>query len=321
MARVYVTREIPGAAVAMLRKAGHSVDVYPGDRPVPRATLLRKVKGVNAILSLLTDRIDDKVLAAAGPELKIVANYAVGYDNLDLEALKKRGVKAANTPGVLNDAVAEHTFALLLAAAKRIPESDRFVRAGKYAGWKPKLLLGSLLEGKTLGIIGVGRIGTGVVHRASCMGMDILYHDIRRDRALERRYKAKFATKASLLKRSDFVSLHVPLLKSTYHLIGAKELRNMKRTAILVNTARGPVVDEKALVAALRKKVIAGAALDVFEDEPRLAPGLARLENAILTPHTASAAIETREEMSRLAADAILKALAGKRPKNLIPGT
>lgn len=321
MAKIYVTRKIPDAGIKALKKAGHTVKVYPQDKPIPRRELLKNVKGVDAILSLLTDKIDAAVLKAAGPQLKVVANYAVGYDNINVEDLKKFGVKGANTPGVLNDSVAEHAFALMFAIAKRIPESDKFVRAGKYVGWKPKLMMGTLMQGKTLGIVGTGRIGQGVVERSSCMEMDVLYYDVKRNKKLEKKFGAKYAKLDTLLKKADFVSLHVPLLPSTRHLINAKRLRMMKKTAYLINTSRGPVVDEKALVSALKRGRIGGAALDVFENEPKLAPGLAKLDNVILTPHTASASIETRQEMSRLAAEAILLTLKGRKPKNLIPGT
>ena len=318
MAKIYVTREIPDEGIALLKKAGHAVRIYRKDKPIPRKELLRNVKGVDAILSLLTDRMDAEVVKAAGPQLKIVANYAVGYDNIDVDALKEAGVKVANTPGVLNGAVSEHAFALLIAAAKRIPESDAFVRSGKYVGWKPMLLLGAELSGKTLGVVGTGRIGHGVAKRAAAMDMKIVYHDVKRNAELEKSFGAKKLTLDRLLKNSDFISLHVPLLPSTWHLIGAKQLKSMKKTAMLVNTSRGPVVDEKALVKALRNGTIAGAGLDVFEEEPKLAPGLAKLKNVVLTPHTASATVETRQAMSRLAAQAIIDVLKGKEPKNLV---
>lgn len=319
MTKVLVTRKIPDIGIAMLREAGHEVDAWAKDDAIPRRELLKRAKGAHGILSLLTDRIDAEVLEAAGPQLKIVANYAVGYDNLDLAALKARGVKAANTPGILTAAVAEHAFALMMACAKRIPEADRFVRAGRYKGWEPELLLGMELSGKTLGVIGTGRIGAQVVQRAvRGMNMKALYHDVRRNEALERDYGAEFAEAEEVLRRADIVSLHVPLLPSTRHLIDAARLGMMKRTAILINTARGPVVDEKALVGALKAGRIAYAGLDVYEDEPKLAPGLIDLPNVVLTPHTASATIETRTEMAKLAAGAVVEVLAGREPANLI---
>lgn len=226
---------------------------------------------------------------------------------------------AANTPGVLNGAVAEHAIALMFAVAKRIPEADRFTRAGKYKGWEPELLLGTELSGKTLGILGLGRIGAGVAKRAKAMEMKVLYYDVKRNEAFEKELGASFASVEDLLAGSDVVSIHVPLLPSTRRLIDAKKLRMMRKGAILINTSRGPVIDEKALVAALKARRIGGAGLDVYENEPRLAPGLAKLQNAVLTPHTASATVETRDQMSRLAAQAIIDALAGKTPSNLVP--
>jgi len=317
---VFVTRRIPEAGLALLKsRKDLTVRIYPGDRAIPRTELLKGVKGATAVLSLLTDKIDAKVLDTAGKQLKIVSNYAVGYDNLDLTALEERGVLATNTPGVLTDAVAEHAIALMFAAARRIPESDRFTRTGKYKGWGPLMLLGMQLKGKTLGILGLGRIGQGVAERAAKgLGMKIVYYDVRRDEAFEKSTGATFCTVEDLLKTSDIVSVHVPLLPTTRHLIGAKQFKMMKKTAILVNTSRGPIIDEKALVAALKSKKIAAAALDVFENEPALAPGLAKCENVILTPHTASATNEARDAMATMASQAILDAIDGKTPSNLV---
>lgn len=318
MAKILVTRKIPKAGLDLLKAAGHSVSVWTEASPIPRAELLKRVKGAHGILSLLTDRIDGAVLEAAGPQLMIVANYAVGYDNLDLEAFKKRGTQAANTPGVLDGSVSEHAIALMFAVAKRIPEADRFTRAGKYKGWEPELLLGMELSGKAIGILGLGRIGAGVAKRAQGMGMRVLYHDLKRNDAFEKETGAAFVTLSDLLRGSDVVSIHVPLLAATRHLIDARKLRLMKKTAILINTSRGPVIDEKALVAALAAKRLGGAGLDVYENEPKLAPGLAKLPNVVLTPHTASATVETRDRMAQLAAQAIISVLAGKTPPNLI---
>ncbi len=318
MAKILVTRKIPKAGLDLLKAAGHSVSLWTADSAIPRPELLKRAKGAHGILSLLTDRIDDAVLEAAGPQLMVVANYAVGYDNLDMAALKKRGIQAANTPGVLDGAVSEHAVALMFAVAKRIPEADRFTRAGKYKGWAPELLLGTELSGKAIGILGLGRIGAGVAKRALAMGMRVLYYDVKRNEPFEKETGAAFVSVIDLLKGADVVSIHVPLLPATRHLIDAKKLRLMKKTAILVNTSRGPVIDEKALVAALRAKRLGGAGLDVYEHEPKLAPGLAKLPNVVLTPHTASATVETRDRMARDAAQAIVDVLAGKTPPNLI---
>ena len=312
--RVFVTRKIPEKGIQLLRKH-FLVRVYQKDQVIPRKELLKEVKHCDALLSLLTEKIDEEILSA-NPGLKIVSNYAVGYDNIDVKAATAKGIPVCNTPGVLENAVAEHTFALMLALSKRIVEADTFVRAGKYKRWEPMLLLGTELEGKTIGIIGLGRIGAGVAERAGKgMGVKVLYHDIKRNKEFEKTYQAKFVSKEDLLKRSDFVSLYVPLLPSTMHLIGKKELALMKKTAYLINTSRGPVVDEKALVEALKKKRIAGAGLDVYEHEPALTPGLIKLKNVVLTPHTASATIEARTAMSELAAQNIIDVLQGRKAK------
>ena len=323
--KVFVTRHIPDPGIPLLKKAGFDVEVYDKDKIIPRRVLLKKVKGVDAILSLLTDQVDEKLLKAAGEQLKIVANYAVGFNNIDIESAKKAGVMITNTPGkLISESVAEHTFALMMAITKRIVEGDRFARAGNYDGWSPTLFLGLLLNGKTLGLIGSGRIGTAVAIRAKAMGMKIIYTDLKKNPQIQKLTKAKFVTKSELLKQADIVSLHVPLLPSTRHLISTKELKKMKKTAYLINTSRGPVVDKKALTIALEKKEIAGAAIDVFECEPAIDCDLSdthelrKLDNIIMTPHTASAAIEARSEMAELAAENIIAALKWKKPKNLV---
>ncbi len=320
MATILVTRKIPKSGLDLLKAAGHKIKLYNKSSAMPRKALLKAAKGCDAVLSLLTDKINDEFFNAAGAQLKIVANYAVGFDNFDLAAFKKRGVQAANTPGALSVAVTEHTLALILAAAKRVVEADRFTRTGKYKGWQPDLLLGTELTGKTLGVLGLGRIGADVARRISCsLDMKVLYYDVNRNESFEKSSGARFVGVEELLRNSDVVSIHVPLLPSTRHLIDASKLKMMKKSAILVNTARGPVIDEKALVAALKAKRIAHAALDVYEFEPKLAPGLAKLPNVTLTPHSASATFEARDAMSQLAAQAIIDVLAGKTPKNLVP--
>jgi glyoxylate reductase len=258
------------------------------------------------------------VLDAAGPQCRIVANFAVGYNNFDLAAATERGVILTNTPGVLDDATATLAMTLLLACARRLVEADRFVRAKKWRGWAPLFFIGLDVDGKTLGIAGLGRIGRNVARKARAFDMKILYSDVRRDEAFERETGARHVDKETLLRESDFLSLHVPLLPETKHYIGARELRLMKPTAVLINASRGPVVDEKALVAALREKTIWGAGLDVFEDEPQLAPGLAELENVIVVPHIASGTIDTRRRMGEIAVRNIVQGLRGEAPETCV---
>jgi len=312
--KVFITRKIPESGIKLLKKH-FQVRVYPKNKVIPRAELIKGVKWCDALLCLLTDKIDSKVINS-NPKLKIIANYAVGYDNIDVKAAGR--IPVTNTPGVLTDAVAEHTFALMLSISRRISESDAFTKAGKYKGWEPLLLLGSGIKGKTLGIIGSGRIGSGVAERAKGMGVKVIYTDVRRNASFEKKFSAHYVSFNNLLKQSDFITVHVPLLRSTRHLIGEKQLNMMKKTAYLINTSRGAVLDEKALVKALKVKKIAGAALDVFENEPKLSAGLSKLSNVILTPHTASATFEARSAMSELAAKSIIAALKGKVPPNVV---
>ena len=318
MAKIFVTRQIPEAGIKLLQEKGYEVEVFSRDEVIPREELLASVKGRDAVLCLLTDKMNAEVFEAAGPQLKVVANYAVGFDNINLEDAKKHNVFATNTPDVLTETVAEHAFGLILSIAQRITEGDRFTRAGKYKGWAPMLMLGNDVSHKTLGVLGLGRIGSRVAHHgARGFDMNVIYYDVKRNEAFEKEYGAEFvADPEELLKRADFISVHVPLLPTTKHLINVERLKMMKPTAYLVNTSRGPVIDEAALADALKNKVIRGAGLDVFENEPQLAPGLAELENVILTPHAASATEETRAKMSEVAALNIIDALEGGRPRN-----
>lgn len=312
-ASVYVTRGIPQETIDSL-KEHYDVDVNPDDRALTREELLRNVKGRDAVVSLLTDRIDGEVLDAAGAQCRIFANYAVGYDNFDLAAATARGVILTNTPGVLDESTSTHAWALLLAAARRVGEAERFVRAGKWKGWGPMVFIGQDVDHKTLGIAGLGRIGSRLARKAAAFDMKVIYNDVAPNPELEKETGATFVDKHTLLRESDFLSLHLPLLPETHHYIGQAELAQMKPSAVLVNAARGPLVDEKALVAALRDKVIWGAGLDVFENEPALAPGLADLDNVVVVPHIASATIETRLAMGRIAVENIQNVLAGKPP-------
>jgi lactate dehydrogenase-like 2-hydroxyacid dehydrogenase len=314
---VYVTREIPRPGIDMLEDACSHVEVNPEDRVLSREELLAEVQGRDAVLCLLTDPVDAEVLDAAD-RAKIFANYAVGYDNIDVEAATERGVAVSNTPGVLTDATADLTWALLFAAARRIVEADQFTRAGKFQGWSPMLFLGGDISGQTLGIVGAGRIGTAVALRSRGFRMRVLYHDHTQNEALEQAVAAQRTDLETLLKESDFVCVHVSLDEESRHLIGADELALMKPTAYLVNTSRGPVIDEEALVEALREKRIAGAGVDVFEDEPELKPGLAELENVVVPPHLGSATIGTRTKMATLAAGNVVAMIKGKRPPNIV---
>lgn len=324
---VFVTREIPDEGLKMLRRDKRlKVEVYEEDRLIPRAEFLRRVKGKDILLTMLTEKIDREVMNAAGPSLKMIANYAVGFDNIDLKEAARRGVVVTNAANPnISETVAEHTIALIFALAHRLVESDHFTRQGKYKGWEPQLLLGTDLIGKTVGLIGTGNIGSMVARRLSKgFGVNILYTDVKRNPVFETQSGAKLRTKKQLLREADFISLHVPLLPSTHHLIDDAAFKLMKPTAFLINTARGPVVDSTALVRALKKKKIAGAALDVFEGEPSFARRksdalyLQRAWNVILTPHTASATIETRQAMSRVAAENILAFIHNKTPPNIV---
>jgi len=319
--KIFVTRRIPEVGITMLTRAGYEVDISIHNRPLTEAELITslKTKPYDGVLTLLTDSINANIFDAV-PTAKIFANYAVGFNNIDVAEAKKRGITITNTPGGLTESVAEHTFALILALTCRIVEGDKFVREGKYTGWDPMLLLGTDLIGKTLGVLGTGRIGADVVHKAvRGFGMKAIYYDVVRNENLEKEYSATFKqTPEEVLKEADIVSVHVPLMPETKHLINAKRLALMKKTSYLVNTSRGPVVDEVALTSALKAGTIAGAGLDVFENEPNVAPGLAELSNVILTPHIASATIAARNEMAKMAADNIIAFLEGKIPPNVV---
>lgn len=321
MYRVLVTRRIPEEGVEMLRRACAGLEVYLDDSPISREELIRRLRGKEGLLCLLSERIDKELMDAA-ESLRVIANYAVGYDNIDVEEATRRGIIVTNTPGVLTEATAEMAWALLFSAARRITEADRMMRqANGFRGWEPMLLLGAGVSGKTLGIVGAGRIGQAMARMSRGFNMEVLYYSRSRKEDLERELGARKVELETLLRGSDFVSLHVPLTQETHHLIGARELLLMKKTAYLINTSRGPVVDEKALVEALRQKRIAGAGLDVYEEEPRLAPGLAELDNVVLAPHLGSATSETRRNMAIMAAQNLLAGLRGERPRNVVnPG-
>jgi glyoxylate reductase len=319
--KIFVTQRIPRAGLDMLSQAYPGFAINSQDRILERFELLEKVKGANGILTLLTDRIDADVFDAAGPALKIVANMAVGFDNIDLATATARGIFVTNTPGVLTDTTADHAWALLFAIARRIPESERYLRAGKFKAWGPLLFLGEDITGRTLGIVGAGRIGHAMAMKSRGFNMRVLYANRHPDPQLEGEIGARRVSLEELLSESDFVSLHVPLLPDTRHMIDARALRLMKHSAYLVNTGRGPLVDEGALAEALRKGIIAGAALDVYENEPAVHPQLLKLENVVLTPHIASATVETRSKMATMAVENLIAGLSGRTPANLVnPG-
>lgn len=313
---VFVTRPIPEPGPSLIRSVAGRVDANEEDRPLRREELLAGVAGRDAVLCLLTDRIDAEVLDAARG-CRVFANMAVGYNNVDVDEATKRGVLITNTPGILTDCTADLTWALILGVVRRTAEGDREMRAGRYPGWGPLYMLGGDVTGSTLGLVGPGRIASAVARRAVGFGMRILYTGRRTSEALEA-LGAEARPLDALLSESDVVSLHVPLTDETRHLIDARALARMKPSAYLVNTARGPVVDEAALVEALRSGQIAGAGLDVYEEEPRMVKGLAECPNTLLLPHLGSATIATRAAMSRMAAENLIAALQDRRPPNLV---
>jgi glyoxylate reductase len=315
--QAFVTRAIPEPGLEIVRWACARVDVNPEDRVLTRQELLQGVRGRDGVLCLLTDTVDDEVLAAAGPQCRVFANYAVGFNNVDVAAATRRGILVTNTPGVLTETTADLTWALLMAVARRIVESDRHFRTGKWTGWGPMQFLGRDIHGATLGLIGAGRIGTAVALRSVGFGMKLLYTDVTENDRLGR-LGARRVPLEALLAESDFVSIHLPLGEDTRHRIGRCELERMKPTAYLINTSRGPIVDEKALVEALKARRIAGAALDVYENEPTPAPGLVELDNVVCIPHLGSATGATRTKMAVMAAENLVAALRGERPANLV---
>jgi len=316
--RVFVTRPIAESALAKLRGAAE-VDLWAEPEvPPSRAELLARVPQAEGLLCLLTDPIDEEVMSAA-PGLRVISNYAVGYDNIDVAAATRRGVMVCNTPGVLTETTADLAWALLMAAARRVPEGERYLRAGKWRSWSPELLLGHDIHGRVLGIVGLGRIGQAVAKRARGFGMRVLYHNPEPKPEAERELGVKYADLDTLLRESDFVSLHTPLNEKTRHLIGERELGMMKPTAVLVNTARGAVVDTKALVAALKGRRIFAAGLDVYETEPLPADDeLLACDNVVLLPHVGSATVATRERMAHMAVENLIAGLKGERPPHLV---
>jgi lactate dehydrogenase-like 2-hydroxyacid dehydrogenase len=311
--RVLISNALPEEARRLI-PADVDVDYNRDDQPLSKGELIRRLQDRTGLICHIVSTIDDDVLAAS-PSLRVIANVAVGYNNIDLAAARRRGVIVTNTPDVLTETTADFAWALLMAAARRVVEADHYARSGQWKAWKWDLLWGVDVHGKTLGVLGFGRIGRAVARRAGGFGMRILYHDaVRADGAQEGQLRATYVDPDILLRESDFVTVHTPLLPETRHLIDERALRAMKKTAILVNAARGPIVDEAALVRALGEGWIAGAGLDVFEEEPTIHPGLLPLRNVVLTPHIASASYDTRVAMATLAVRNCLAVLDGKAP-------
>jgi len=314
--KIFVTRKIPEEGLNILKKE-HEVDVNPYNRVLTKREIIKGLKGKDGLLCLLTDNIDEEVIRSE-PRLKMIASYAVGYDNIDVKTATELGIPVSNTPGVLTDATAEMAWALLFSVSRRIVEGDRFSRAGRFKGWDPLLLLGQDIAGKVLGVVGTGRIGTAFALKSKGFNMKVLYVNNKRNEKLERELGAEKVDLDELLKQSDFISLHVPLLSSTRHLISEKQLRMMKSNAILINTSRGPVIDEKALIKALKEKWIFGAGLDVYENEPEIPEELKELDNVVLQPHSASATIASRTGMAIIAAKNMIAGLRGDIPPNCV---
>lgn len=314
---ILVTGNLPAEVLSFLQQE-HTVAFHAEDRPMERSRLLEMVGDKQGLLCMITDRIDEELLQYA-PRLKAIANMAVGYDNIDVAAASRKGIPVSNTPGVLTDATADLAFALILAVARRVVEGDHMTREGGFRFWAPMYFLGHEVSGKTLGIIGLGRIGKAVARRAQGFGMEVLYHSRTKISLEEERERGvTYCDMDVLLSRADFVSVHVPLTPDTHHLVGEKELAMMRTSAYLINTSRGPVVDERALLAALEKGEIAGAGLDVYEKEPTLTPGLSERNNVILLPHIGSATVETRTRMACKAAENLLAGLRGDRPPDCL---
>ena len=308
-----ISRSLPADAVTRAR-ARADVDVNEADAPLPRNELIRRLQGRQGLVCMISEAVDEELLASC-PDLKVTSNVAVGFNNIDVAAATRHGVVVTNTPDVLTETTADFAWTLLMAISRRVVEADRYVREGKFDQWKNMLLLGGDIHGKTLGIVGFGRIGRAMARRAQGFGMRVLYQDaVAASAATERELRASRTDIATLLKESDFVTLHTPLLPETRHLINAQSLKTMKKTAYLINASRGPVVDEAALAQALKEGWIAGAGIDVFEDEPKIHPGLMGLTNAVLAPHIGSASWETRLQMANLAVDNCLAVLEGRTP-------
>lgn len=319
MPKIFVTYKFPGDCVSLLSKHHFQVEVNGSPKHLTKDELKKVFEEFDGVVTLVNDKVDEDVISSASRNLKIISNYGVGFDNIDVLAANKKGIIVTNTPGVASESVAEFTIAFILACSKKLIEADKYVRQGKYTSWDPNVFLSSQVWGKTIGIIGLGKIGMFVGHIAhDGFNMNVLYHDIQRAEDFELLTEAKYVQIDRLLRDSDFVSLHVPLTPQTKHLISRKELKMMKERSVLINTSRGPVVDEDALIWALKEGEIAAAGLDVYEHEPHIAHELLTLSNVVLTPHIASATEETRNTMSKIAAENIIDVFEGKEPFGLV---
>lgn len=317
MKNIFISGKIPEDAYYMLLEK-HNVIMNRSEKPIPKDQLIQAIKGKDALLCILSDKVDREVIES-NPDLKIIANYGAGFDNIDLKAASENNIIVTNTPLVSTVSTAELTFALILGISRRVAEGDRLVRAGSFEGWAPMFHLGTELKGKKLGVVGMGNIGKNVASIGRAFGMEILYHNRSRLSEIEeRKHGLEYMSKEELLVNSDIVTLHLSYNKDLKHYVGREELNMMKTTAYLINAARGPLVDEHALLDALWERKIAGAALDVFECEPAITKGLESLDNVLLTPHIGNATIEARTQMAIMAAENILEALDGERPKNFI---
>lgn len=311
--KVFITSKLPSKIDRYLRSKGFTVSVYTGKEPLSKNELIKKASKADGIITLLSNKVDREVLDELS-NCKVIANYAVGYNNIDIQYAKKKGIVVTNTPGVLSDATAELTIALILACTRRLIEAEKFMREGKFKGWMPDLFLGTELKGKTVGIVGAGEIGTEVARRIKAFKTKIIYFNRSKNSIIENELKGKKVSLDFLMKNADIITVHLPLTADTYHIIDREKLKLMKKSAIIVNVARGEVIDEKYLIELLKKKRIKAAGFDVYENEPDINPELTKLKNVVLLPHIGSATTETREEMAMLAARNVEAALKGKKP-------
>jgi glyoxylate reductase len=311
--KIFITRKIPGIAESLLNKNGFDVTSFKKDKPISKQELLKSVKGIDALISLLTDKIDKDIIDAM-PGCKVIANYAVGYNNIDVNYAKSKGIVVTNTPDILTDATADLAVTLLLAAARRVIEGDNMMRQNKFEGWKPQLLTGVDVRNKTVGILGTGRIGTAFAKRMSGFDSKILYYDKTNNEQIEKRFGGKKVSINTLLKKADFISIHLPLTPDTYHFLNKEKLQMLKSTAVVINTARGEIIEERELIKLLKGRKIFAAGFDVYENEPAVNSELFKLDNVVLLPHVGSATIETRSKMAELAAKNVIAVLKNKKP-------